>query len=340
MVRKKFKLFFSVLIPAYNSSTVIGDTLRSILSQEFDNYEIVISDDKSNDDTEAVVKTFRDKRIKFYKHRKNVGYSMNLERGRKYCNGDILYLMGHDDILGRDALMDTYNAFMSSDDIGAVTRPYFWFQDEDIEKPVRAKRQLNPRKDEVVYITDAKKKVIYVFTTLDQLSGLAYRIKYMNRGFHPDIFPCHIYPFVSIFKNHPVVFLKDYEVAVRIATSQTRSVRWIYNKSPMLSWVEMVQEIFKEKEFEKIRNYLIRDFIACNYVGQIQIKNYADFPKLIRELGYLIKFRPRNLMVPEFWFFALGTIITPSWILIPMVDWYKEKIQSRLLREIKFKYRL
>ena len=75
-------------------------------------------------------------------------------------------------------------------------------------------------------------------TTLDQLSGLAYRVKFMDIPFHPDCFPCHIYPFASIFKKHPVVFLKDYNVAVRIATSQTRFISSIYEKSPMQSWLD------------------------------------------------------------------------------------------------------
>ena len=96
--------------------------------------------------------------------------------------------MGQDDIMADDTLFNTFLAFSSNDDIGAVTRPYFWF-DDDINKPVRIKRQLNPEKNETVTINDDPKKIVRMFETLDQLSGLAYRKKYMDLPFHKNIFP-------------------------------------------------------------------------------------------------------------------------------------------------------
>ena len=116
--------------------------------------------------------------------------------------------MGQDDILENDALLKTYKAFKLSPKIGAVTRPYYWF-DENVGKPVRVKTQLNPEKDEVINIDDTYSKVSAVFNTLDQLSGLALRKKFIDIPFEQHTFTSHIYPFASIFKNHPVVFLKD-----------------------------------------------------------------------------------------------------------------------------------
>lgn len=330
-------LKFTILIPTWNGAEVIGDTLRSILSQSFSDFEIIVQDDASTDDTERAVKSFGDPRIKFFRNARNLGYPGNLEEARKRASGDIIYLMGQDDILGKDALENTYQAFKISDDIGAVTRPYFWF-DEKIEKPVRAKDQLNPAQDEIVRITDNPRKIIKVFQTLDQLSGLAYRRKFMDQSFHPDIFPCHVYPFASIFKKHPIVFLKDYNVAVRIRTSQSRKISSLYNKPPIQSWVDMFENVFFEEKFRELKKYLIKNFVATNYVGLVQIRNYAKYKHLIREIRLLLKYRRQNIGSPTFWFFSLGTIIMPPFILIPMVDWYKRKINSRKLTRIKFEY--
>jgi len=332
-------LKFSLLIPTYNGGKTIKETLESILSQSFFNYEIIINDDVSSDNTEEIVKSMGDSRIKFFRNEKNLGYPGNLESARQKATGEIIYLMGQDDILGSGALEKTHKVFKLSDDIGAVTRPYFWF-DKDIKKPVRAKDQLNPEKDEIVKITDNYQKIIAVFRTLDQLSGLAYRRKLIDRPFHPDIFPCHVYPFASIFKNHPIVFLKDYNLAVRIASSQCRSVSSIYNKSPLQSWVELFENVFPEKEFEKMRKYCIKHFVADNYVGLVQIRNYAKYRYLWREIFYLLKYRWDNILSPQFWFFSLGTLLTPASILIPLVDWYKNGINSKKLSRIKFKYKL
>lgn len=330
-------LKFSILIPAYNGATFIDETLRSILTQSFTNYEIIIIDDNSCDATEDVVMSFNDKRIKFYKNNINLGYSRNLKEGSKKASGDVIYLMGQDDILEKDALVNTYRAFKISEDIGAVTRPYYWF-DKDINKPVRAKKQLNPERDEIIKITDPYQKIIIVFQTLDQLSGLALRRKYVELDFHEDVFPCHVYPFASVFKNQPVVFLSDYNVAVRIRSSQSRNVSSIYDKSPLQSWVDMFNNVFYEHKFNKIKRYCIKNFVAVNYVGLVQIKNYAKYKYLWREIGLLLRYRWQNIFSFPFWFFSLGTIIMPPFLLTPLVDWYKNKINSKRLRGIKFKY--
>jgi len=330
---------FSILIPSYNGASVIGDTLKSILSQSFSNYEIIVNDDCSTDKTEEVVRSFSDRRIKFFKNEKNLGYPGNLEEARKKADGEVIYLMGQDDILGANALDDTCRAFQRSEDIGAVTRPYFWF-DESIEKPVRAKRQLNQKQDEVVNINDEPAKIITVFESLDQLSGLAYRKKFMDRAFHPDIFPCHVYPFASIFKKHPIIFLRDYNVAVRISTSQSRKISGIYDKSPIQSWVEMFDAVFLEKEFAKIKKYCVRDFVARNYIGLVQIRNFSRYKYLLREIWHLIKYRWQNIFSSRLWFFSAGCLVVPPFILAFLVDWYKNKINSKSLTGIKFTYKL
>jgi len=229
---------FSILMPTYNGAKVISPTLRSVLSQSFDDFELIIVDDCSKDNTKEVVRSFKDRRIKFFENKKNLGYPVNLEECRKKATGEIIYLLGQDDILGKGALWNTYKAFKKDKNIGAVTRPYFWFYD-CIEKPVRAKKRLSKRKDVVLTIQSPLKDIITMFSTLDQLSGLAFRREYMDVPFHKDIFPCHVYPFASIFKKHPIVFLKDYNVAVRISSSQTRKISSIYDKSPIQSWVDM-----------------------------------------------------------------------------------------------------
>jgi len=319
------KPLFSILIPAYNGGTVIGEAIDSILAQSYQNFEIIICDDGSKDTTEKVIKSYKDKRIHYFPAAINLGYPGNLNRCLTHAKGEIIYLLGQDDILIKNALEKTYAAFQLSEDIGAVCRPYRWF-DKNFHTTVRARFPLNSKKDEIVKITDDPKRVKAVFQVLDSLSALAYRRKYMDLPFHPDIFPCHVYPFASIFKKHPIVFLKDYVSSVRIESSQCRFLSSIYDKSPVLSWVQMFQNVFNEKKYEKIRNYCIKNFVAVNYVGLVQIRNYSHFQNLIREIWYLLKYRWENIFSPVFWFFALGTILTPPQILIPLVDWYKNRV--------------
>lgn len=312
----------------------IGDTYKSILNQSYTNFEIVIQDNDSKDETEKIVQSFKDPRITYNKNSVNIGAPLNMIRGIKNCSGDIIYLLAADDILEKNALLKTYYAFKISDEIGAVTRPYYWF-DKSINSPVRAKKQPISRKDTIIKINEDNDSIIYDFlSTLDQLSGLAYRKKYMKETFRNDMWTCHSYPFLSIFKEHPIVYLKDYVVAVRIGHSATRSD--IYTNSPMLSWINMFNDVFSEAKFSDIRKKCIDNFTAINYVGLVQIKNFGTFKSLIREIFLLVKYRPINLLSPLFWFFSLICLIIPSFLLIPLVDLYKSKIYSKTIKHIKF----
>jgi glycosyltransferase involved in cell wall biosynthesis len=334
-----YKYKFSILIPTYNRASIIKKTLDSILSQKFDNFEIIVNDNASVDNTKEVIKSYSDNRIRYYCNARNLGYPSNLEEARKKAKGDIIYLMGDDDILSKNALLNTYNAFLIDDNIGAVTRPYFWFRN-DIETPVREEKPLNSVKNEIVTIDDSPEKIIMVFKTLGQLSGLAYKTEYMDLQFHEDIFTCHIYPFFSILKKHPIVFLKDYTVAVRISTSISKTVSSTYNKSPLQSWIDLFNNVFCEVKFKQFREQFIKNYIAVNYVGLLQIKNYAKYKYLWREIFLLLKYRWYNIFNAKFWFFSLGCIIIPSFILIPLIDFYKNRILSKKLTGIKFKYKM
>jgi glycosyltransferase involved in cell wall biosynthesis len=320
------ELKFSICIPTYNGSKWIKETLESILSQSFQNFETIISDDCSKDDTVEVIKNIRDKRIKIYQNKINLGYGKNLQVLRKLSKGDILFLMGQDDILLKDALLKTHNAFMLGEEIGLVMRPYYWFY-EDVKKPVRAIFPYNGKKDSIISVLDGKREVQKIFESVGQLSGLAYRRKYMDMDFHEETFPAHIYPFASITKKYKVVYLKDYTIAVRIESSQTRFKKSIYDISPTESWVKMFNTVYREKKYEEVRKAGIEQ-TAKNYVGLVQLKNYSTFKNLMREILILIKLRPLNLLSPAFWFFSLGTIIIPTVVLRRLVDFFKNNIMG------------
>lgn len=88
----------SVITPSYNSACFIKETIESILSQTYTNWELLITDDCSTDNTEIIVKEYtqKDNRIKFFKLEKNSGagvarnHSINKAKGRfiAFCDSD------------------------------------------------------------------------------------------------------------------------------------------------------------------------------------------------------------------------------------------------------------
>ncbi|PJA91755.1 hypothetical protein CO134_03715 [Candidatus Kuenenbacteria bacterium CG_4_9_14_3_um_filter_39_14] len=333
----------SILIPTYNGSLTLKKTLASILSQGFSDYEIIICDDGSADNTVEIIKSFQDERIKLFGFKENVGYAKNLQRCFEKASGEIIFLMGQDDILAQGALQKTYDAFLLDNNIGAVTRPYFWF-DKDIKKPVRAVLPLDKNQNKIVSIFDSDKIFNQVMWSVGQLSGLALKREFIKipvgdesrtTGVRDECFTAHIYPFLNIFKNHKIVFLKDYTVAVSIPTSQSRTHSEIYDISPTESWMKMYRSVLADKKFEQPRQWGMRH-MAKNFVGLVQIRNYGKYRYTLREIWLMIKYRWQNLFSPQFWFFSLLCVLTPRFILRKLTDWYKTKINSRFLPEIKF----
>lgn len=316
----------SILLPTYNGAKYLSETIDTILSQDYNNFDLIVQDDCSKDNTVKILKKYHDSRIKIIVNKNNLGYPKNLEAARKRAKGDILFLMGQDDILAQGTLKNINTYFTKNPDLGAVTRPYYWFQNDTTRKPIRLKNGISYTSNTLVDIKSSKEKLVRVIDSLDQLSGLAYRTKFMTMGFHPDIFPCHIYPFLEIMKKHPILFQKDITIAVRIASSQSRWLKSIYDKSPLQSWVEMIINLFPKPKYSKLQTYLIQNFVARNYVGQFQVRNYGSYRYFLREFILLIKYRWQNLLSPSFW--AINTLcaVLPRSLCIWLVDQYKDKV--------------
>jgi len=86
----------SVVIPTYNRANIISRTINSVLNQTFQNFEIVIIDDGSSDDTEQIIKKFNDERVKYIKQQ-NSGPSNARNNGIKKAEGRYIAFLDSDD---------------------------------------------------------------------------------------------------------------------------------------------------------------------------------------------------------------------------------------------------
>ncbi|MFA0237745.1 glycosyltransferase family 2 protein [Vibrio sp. 10N.222.55.C7] len=93
----------SIIIPAYNAQKYIKDTLMSCCNQTYDNVEIVVIDDGSDDKTLEVVKSINSDNI-IILNQKNQGVTTARENGIQNCNGEFLFFLDSDDILDEKAI--------------------------------------------------------------------------------------------------------------------------------------------------------------------------------------------------------------------------------------------
>ncbi len=87
-----------MIIPAYNASAFIAETIRSVLDQEFDPLELIIVDDGSTDDTAAIVESFADPRITLIRQA-NSGVSAARNRGLAAAMGEYVVFLDADDLI-------------------------------------------------------------------------------------------------------------------------------------------------------------------------------------------------------------------------------------------------
>jgi len=105
--------FFSIIIPTYNRSQVLPKAIDSVLSQAFHNFELIVVDDGSNDNTEELVETKYGGRVK-YVHQQNAGVCAARNNGAKLASGKFLVFLDSDDWLSEDCLLVYQKALMDS----------------------------------------------------------------------------------------------------------------------------------------------------------------------------------------------------------------------------------
>ncbi len=99
------EVFISVCIPTYNRAGFLTSCIQSVLNQNYSNYEIVICDNQSTDNTEEIVKSVNDSRIRYIKNTSNVGLWGNHNECIKNAKADWIFFLHSDELLeNKDAL--------------------------------------------------------------------------------------------------------------------------------------------------------------------------------------------------------------------------------------------
>lgn len=94
----------SVITASYNYANYIGDTIQSVIDQTYTDFELIVVDDCSTDNSVEVIKSFNDERIKLIINDQNLGLKESLKRGLKEATGEWIAFLESDDILVPDNL--------------------------------------------------------------------------------------------------------------------------------------------------------------------------------------------------------------------------------------------
>ena len=88
----------SVIMPSYNTAPYIKETIQSVLDQTYTNWELIIVDDCSTDNTEEVLATINDSRIRYFKNEKNSGAAVSRNKALREAKGQWIAFLDSDDL--------------------------------------------------------------------------------------------------------------------------------------------------------------------------------------------------------------------------------------------------
>ena len=90
-------IYFSIILPTYNRSKMLKKAISSVLAQDFKNWELIVVDDASTDDTTAVVKSFLSNKITYLKNFENAHKGASRNNGIKIAKGKFITFLDDDD---------------------------------------------------------------------------------------------------------------------------------------------------------------------------------------------------------------------------------------------------
>jgi glycosyltransferase involved in cell wall biosynthesis len=132
----------SVIIPTYNRENLLGNAIDSVLNQTFHDFELIIVDDGSIDDTCAIVKNYQDDRIKLICHPSNLGLAAAWNSGIRLSQSGLVAFLDSDDNWHPNKLAEQVSLINENPDIDGCTVGYVLNGLHGIERVIPTKKDL------------------------------------------------------------------------------------------------------------------------------------------------------------------------------------------------------
>ena len=118
------KSLVSILMPAYNAEKFIAEAIKSILNQDYPNWELLILNDASTDSTQSIIESFADERIRVSHHSENKGYLISCNELFDKVKGDFVTFMDGDDECSAKRIANCLNEFKKDSELDFLTTDY------------------------------------------------------------------------------------------------------------------------------------------------------------------------------------------------------------------------
>ncbi len=115
------KPLVTVLMPVFNAEKYLREAIESILNQTLIEFEFLIIDDGSSDNSISIIRSYSDSRIRFIQNEHNLGISKTLNRGIELASAELIARMDADDISYPQRLQKQYDYINNNEDCALLS---------------------------------------------------------------------------------------------------------------------------------------------------------------------------------------------------------------------------
>jgi len=327
----EMELGISICIPVYNGATTIADTIINLLKLNYNNFEIVINDNKSTDNTLEIIKKFKSKKIKIYENNKHVSCGENIFLSAMRSINEIIVFQCADDLFDNGYLKKINEIYSTYPEVKSISRNYFWFNENNIS-PVRIKTYCNSNK--IINKKSSLKDQIMLVETFDNISGISVKKKYFINLKITKFSFIESASFMLKFLNFSNIYLiSELLVGIRIHQNNASKQTITYRKPAILLWRYIFKKCLKNRY---LANILFVNSYGKQFESLVQSRLFFGYKRLIKEIIVFVKINKINLLNFKFLFYVLLTILTPRIFLIFLSRIYKKIFNIIMKNKLSF----
>lgn len=255
----------SILMTIYNHEKYLKSAINSLINQKFKNWELIAINNGSKDNSGLVLKNFKDKRIKKFFFKKNIGRTKCLNYGLKLCKSKYIAILDSDDISHKNRLSIQIKELENNENIGLVFTD-FDFIDEKSNIIFISKKKFQFKKIRELLTKNfiGHSTVMYKRNILKKIGNYPNKYKYaQDYAFY-----------LKILKVSNIKFIKKKLLKIRIPHNNSETKRILNSKLAIIERIKILLSNlnnFKTSFTEKIMifyflNIEMIKFILPNFI--------------------------------------------------------------------------
>lgn len=314
---KNNEIYFSIVLPTYNRVTDLQFALHCILHQSFSDFEIIISDNSSTDSTFAIIRSLKDKRVRYFRNIKNIDVISNIKKAMRFARGEYIFFHSDDDFLLYKNSLDKIYRKIRHNRPGYVRVNYLCLT-SDKKRVFDFRINKNFNKDEYLPAASDNNKILSFILRSDAsfITGLVVR-----NSLPRDIAVIYSEPFWAMkmlfysAAKSGAYFMEEPQIIASM--SQWRVGQKGYHPLYTLRGGKLASEkylnLIREKLNEKSYALFLRTQLLDLYVYRFPAVKLCVGNRNMFRLAYRISVLDRNMTkVFMFWFYLIFAFMLPS----------------------------